>query len=382
MGAPWGLLWAQRGRLSPTGARLGLPSGTEWRGARTHLLGDVRMAQVHVAARGSEDDALERGEARARDDARNVAEARLGVPRECEPRRARVRAQPPLEVDPAAGSRRKERGAAVRRAGGRRADPRRVRQRLGGGGRATRRREVRHRERSWHHRRLRVPRLREDVVALLEHVRELDQVGVVGGELHLGHVELLQVGVDLAQRRAQLAERRGQPLHPRRPVQRRRLAVLVGVGRQVGPPGRDLLADVAQAALDLVAVPHLRHEVALEGRRALVQVAEHHRARLAELLDRLRGRVGLHDHLDHHLWDGERKRAGGGTRGRGARVWRHERPRSAWYYRRRPPSTCARSRPRTPARATHHWLRAQERVAFPPQAANLREGDWIAAHGR
>ena len=138
---------------------------------------------------------------------------------------------------------------------------------------------------------------------------ELDEVVVVGRELRLALLELLQVLHLLRQPRLHRRELGAQPLRlPRAP---RAAEEVVDAGGRVDGGGAaagggvveaglcDLLADVPRAPVHLVARLHLLHKVALEGGRALVEVAEHDGAEGAELLDGLAGGVGLHDHLDH-----------------------------------------------------------------------------------
>ena len=77
-----------------------------------HLLGNVGMPEVHIAAGGAKDDALEGDKPRTRDHPCNIAQPCLRLSRQGEPY-PRVAAQPTFQIY--AETRRRRRAAHARR---------------------------------------------------------------------------------------------------------------------------------------------------------------------------------------------------------------------------------------------------------------------------
>ena len=99
------------------------------------------------------------------------------------------------------------------------------------------------------------------------YVRELDEVVVVDRQLRLRHVQLLQVGHRLEHGAAHVCEKGGQSLCVATVAAAvappAAFGVVVGDATGREPRLRHLVANVAQAPLDLVALLHLRIKVAL-----------------------------------------------------------------------------------------------------------------------
>jgi hypothetical protein len=116
---------------------------------------------------------------------------------------------------------------------------------------------------------------------------------VLAGAVHLGD-EGLELRSELAHVGVRLLD------VPLEVVHREHLSLFdVEVVECVGDAALlQFIVDVTQAALDVVAAPHLARVIALEGGGVLVEVLEHHHAELAQLGHRLVGRFTLHVQAD------------------------------------------------------------------------------------